>query len=47
MIWENYGFFHKTVYISTVFYRQFDFPSRPGVANEILQNEPKSCLTVA
>ena len=23
------------------------FSSEPGVANEILENEPKSCLTVA
>ena len=30
-----------------IFYRQLDFPSEPGVANEILENEPKSCLTVA
>ena len=29
------------------FYRQFDFPSEPGVGNEILENGPKSCLTVA
>ena len=29
------------------FYRQLDFQSQPGVANEILENEPKSCLTVA
>ena len=29
------------------FYRQLDFSSQPGVANEILENEPKSCLTVA
>ena len=28
-------------------YRQLDFPSGPGVANEILENDPKSCLTVA
>ena len=28
-------------------YRQLDFSSEPGVANEILENEPKSCLTVA
>ena len=27
-----------------IFYSQLDFPSEPGVANEIL---PKSCLTVA
>ena len=30
----------------TFFYRQLDFSSEPGVANEILENEPKSCLTV-
>ena len=29
------------------FYRQLDFSSEPRVANEILENEPKSCLTVA
>ena len=29
------------------FYRQLDFSSEPGVANENLENEPKSCLTVA
>ena len=29
------------------FYRQLDFSSEPGVANEILENEPKSCLKVA
>ena len=29
------------------FYRQLGFPSEPGGANEILENEPKSCLTVA
>ena len=28
----------------TFFYRQLDFPSEPGVANEILENEAKSCL---
>ena len=31
----------------TFFCRQLNFPSKPGVANEILENEPKSCLTVA
>ena len=31
----------------TFFYRKLDFSSEPGVANEILENEPKSCLTVA
>ena len=38
------------LHIFLVFYRQLDFPSEPGVANEILEileNEPKSCLTVA
>ena len=30
-----------TVHIS--FYRQLDFSSEPGVPNEILENEPKSC----
>ena len=29
------------------FYRQLDFSSEPGVAYEILENEPQSCLTVA
>ena len=28
-------------------YRQLDFLSEPVVANEILENEPKSCLIVA
>ena len=31
----------------TFFYRQLDFSSQPRVANEILENELKSCLTVA
>ena len=30
-----------------IFYKQLDFSSEPGVANEILENEPKSCSTVA
>ena len=30
-----------------IFYMQLDFPSEPGVANEIWENEPKRCLTVA
>ena len=30
----------------TFFHRQLDFSSEPGVANKILENEPKSCLTV-
>ena len=29
------------------FYRQLDFSSQPGVANEVLENEAESCLTVA
>ena len=28
-----------------IFYRLLDFP--PGVASDILENEPKSCLAVA
>ena len=28
-----------------IFYRQIDFPSEPGVANEILENKPKCCLS--
>ena len=31
----------------TFSYRQLDFPSEPGVANEILENEPKVYLAVA
>ena len=27
-----------------IFYRQLDFLSEPGVANEILENEPKNRL---
>ena len=30
-----------------IFSRQLDFSSEPGVANEILENEPKSCLGLA
>ena len=31
----------------TFFYMQLDFSSEPRVANEILENAPKICLTVA
>ena len=31
----------------TFFNRQLDLSSEPGVANEILENELKSCLAVA
>ena len=31
----------------TFFHRQLDFSSEPGDANEILENEPKGCLTFA
>ena len=31
----------------TFFYTQLDFSSELGVDNEISENEPKSCLTVA
>ena len=30
-----------------IFYRQLDFSYEPGVANEILENKPKSCSAVA
>ena len=30
----------------TLFYRQLDFSSEPGIAKEILENEPKSCLVL-
>ena len=30
-----------------IFYRQLDFSSEPEVANEILENEPKSYLIIA
>ena len=33
--------------IKIFFYRQLDFSSELGVANDILENEPKSFLTVA
>ena len=29
------------------FYRQLDFSSEPGVANEFWENEAESCLVVA
>ena len=35
----------ETFYYTFVF-RQLDFSSEPGVANEILENEPKSCLVL-
>ena len=38
-------YFEKAGY--TFFYRQLNFPSEPGVTNEILENEAKSCLAVA
>ena len=49
-IWkfEEY-FYQKNVCGKTlhIFYRQLDISSEPEVANEILENEPESCLTVA
>ena len=41
---------HQKSYVNNihrVFYRQLDFSFEPGVANEILEKEPKSCQTVA
>ena len=29
--------------IINIFVRQLDFSSQPGVGNEVLENEPKSC----
>ena len=43
---KNYIKFIAKIYY-TFFYRQLDFSFEPRVANEILENEPKSCLTVA
>ena len=34
---------HDTVYYAVV-YRQLNFSSQLGVANEILENKPKSCV---
>ena len=34
-------------YYTFFFYKQLHFPSEPGVANEIWENEAESCLTVA
>ena len=35
------------LFLCGTFFRQLDFPSKPRVAtNEILENEPKSFLTV-
>ena len=31
-------------HVHTFFYRQLDFPFEPGFANEILENEAKSCF---
>ena len=31
----------------TFFYRQVNFSSEPKFANEILENKPKGCFTVA
>ena len=38
---------NKFLKVHIFFYRQLDFPSEPGYANEILENEPESCLAVA
>ena len=45
---EEVGKIHFLSWWNThFFYRQLDFPSEPGVANEILENEANSCLAVA
>ena len=33
--------------VTHFFHKQIDFPSEPGVANEILENEPEICLAFA
>ena len=33
--------------VRTFFYKQLHFPSQPGVAKEIWENEAESCLAVA
>ena len=38
---------NKSMVYKFIFHRQLDFPSEPGVANEILETEPKNCLAVA
>ena len=43
---NNY-YFTSNYKLHIFFCRQLDFPSEPGVANEFLENVPKSCLTVA
>ena len=37
----------KRVKMLNILLQAFDFPSVPGVANEILENEAKSCSPVA
>ena len=36
----------RTEAVHFFFYRQLNFSSEPGVANEILENEPKRCLVL-
>ena len=43
---NHLSFYHDGTY-AHFFNRQLDFSSEPGVANEILENEVKSCLAVA
>ena len=46
--WDIFWSQHQPIEKKYIFfYRQLDFPFEPGVANEILENEPKSCLSVA
>ena len=35
------------LWVTHLFYRQLDFPFQPGVAHKMLENEPKSCFTIA
>ena len=36
-----------SICVYTFFYRQLDFSSQPGVANEFCENEAENCLVVA
>ena len=45
LAWKMAKFPNENAVRIPFFYRQLDFSSEPGVANEILENEHKSCLT--
>ena len=43
----KYNFFEGVMQLYIFFYKQLDFQSQPGVANDFCQNEAESCLRVA